>query len=132
MNKDRYTKIFLTAADLVSDDEIVKAKRTEWWYNNRDQGGLRLTEAGLDFVIDKAKIKTYNIKFPGTFSITPQILVWLDRFIDCPFYLTKKDITVLSEKSAFELYLFSGDVKKMGYSKALAKRLNQESVEEQT
>lgn len=130
MNKDRYTKIFLTAADLVSDDEIVKAKRTEWWYNNRDQGGLRLTEAGLDFVIDKAKIKTYNIKFPGTFSITPQILVWLDRFIDCPFYLTKKDITVLSEKSAFELYLFSGDVKKMGYSKALAKRLSQESLEQ--
>ena len=130
MNKDRYTKIFLTAADLVSDDEIVKAKRTEWWYNNRDQGGLRLTEAGLDFVTDQAKIKTYNIKFPGTFSITPQILVWLDRFIDCPFYLTKKDITVLSEKSAFELYLFSGDVKKMGYSKALAKRLSQESLEQ--
>jgi hypothetical protein len=130
MNKDRYTKIFLTAADLVSDDEAVKAKRTEWWYNNRDQGGLRLTEAGLDFVIEKAKIKTYNIKFPGTFSITPQILVWLDRFIDCPFYLTKKDITVLSEKSAFELYLFSGDVKKMGYSKALAKRLSQESLEQ--
>jgi hypothetical protein len=37
---------------------------------------------------------------------------------------------VLKEKAAFELYLFSGDIKKLGYNKALAKRLSQESLSE--
>jgi hypothetical protein len=37
---------------------------------------------------------------------------------------------VLKEKAAFELYLFSGDIKKLGYNKALAKRLSQESAHE--
>jgi hypothetical protein len=37
---------------------------------------------------------------------------------------------VLKEKSAFELYLFSGDIRKMGHNKALAKRLSQESIDQ--
>jgi hypothetical protein len=37
---------------------------------------------------------------------------------------------VLKEKAAFQLYLFSGDIKKMGYNKALARKFSQESVEE--
>jgi hypothetical protein len=31
----------------------------------------------------------------------------------------------MSEKSAFELYLFSGDIRKMGMAKAMNKRLSQ-------
>jgi hypothetical protein len=85
-----------------------------------------LTDEGLNFVQDDAKIKTYKIDFPKDFAITPQILVWLDQFIDSPFYITKKSITVLKEKAAFELYLFSGDIRKLGYNKALAKRFSQE------
>ena len=131
ISKHRYTEIFLEAANVEKNIDMIDARRKEWWYNYRDQGGLRLTESGMDFITEHAKIKTYNIKFPGSFTVTPQILVWLDRFIECPYYITKKDITVLSERSAFELYLFSGDVKKMGYSKALAKRLSQESTEQE-
>jgi hypothetical protein len=56
------------------------------------------------------------------------VLVWLDNFIDSPYYITKKFIVVLKEKAAFELYLFSGDIRKMGYNKALACRLSQEST----
>lgn len=130
--KDTYTKDFLTAAELDATDQLVEAKRNEWWYNVRrkDNGGLRLTEQGIEFIQEQAKLKTYNIKFPGQFTITPQILVWLDKFIDSPYYITKKDITVISERTAFELYLFSGDVQKMGYSKALSKRLSQESTDQ--
>lgn len=127
-NKDAYTKTFLSAANLTPTDDLIKGKRTEWWFSTRakDQGGLRLTEQGIDFIINEAKIKTYTIKFPGQFTITPQILVWLDQFIESPYFITKKEITVLAEKAAFELYLFSGDVQKMGYGKALAKRTSQE------
>ena len=36
----------------------------------------------------------------------------------------------MKEKSAFELYLFSGDVRKLGHNKAMSKRLAQESTPE--
>jgi len=127
-NKDTYTKTFLSAADIDPTDQLIDSKRAEWWYNVRQKngGGLRLTEQGIDFVQNQSKLKTYNIKFPGQFTITPQILVWLDKFIETPYYITKKDITVISERTAFELYLFSGDVQKMGYNKALSKRMSQD------
>ena len=129
--KDNYTRIFLKAANLdISDDEI-KNRRVEWWWNvrSKDDGGLRLTDFAIKFIELKSKIKTYKVDFPKDFKITPQILLWLDKFIDSPYYITKRSITVLKEKAAFELYLFSGDIQKLGYNKALAKRLSQESSE---
>lgn len=128
--KDQYSRIFLKAAypDKILQDQLVKEKRVEWWWNvrSKDSGGLRLTDNALKFITEVAKIKVYKIDFPKNFSITPQVLVWLDNFIESPYYITKRSITVLKEKSAFELYLFSGDVQKMGYNKALSKRLSQD------
>ena len=130
--KDTYTKVFLQAADQDSDVEAIKKYKSVWWWNfrSKDSGGLRLTEEAMTFIQEDAKIKTYKIEFPKEFAFTPQVLVWLDNFIDSPFYITKKFIVVLKEKAAFELYLFSGDIRKLGYNKALAKRLSQESVSE--
>ncbi len=130
--KDTYTRVFLQAANQPSDPDIIKKYKSHWWWNfrSKDSGGLRLTEEALNFIQDDAKIKTYKIEFPKEFAFTPQVLVWLDNFIDSPFYITKKFIVVLKEKAAFELYLFSGDIRKLGYNKALAKRVSQESVPE--
>ena len=129
--KDNYTNIFLKAAELDITAELVKSKRMDWWWNVRvkNDGGLRLTDQAMDFIKNESEIKIYKIDFPKDFSITPQILLWLDKFIDSPYYITKRSITVLKEKAAFELYLFSGDIQKLGYNKALAKRLSQESSE---
>jgi hypothetical protein len=130
--KDTYTRVFLQAADQDSGADTVKKYKSMWWWNfrSKDSGGLRLTEEAMTFIQEDAKIKTYKIEFPKEFAFTPQVLVWLDNFIDSPFYITKKFIVVLKEKAAFELYLFSGDIRKLGYNKALAKRLSQESVPE--
>lgn len=127
--KDAYTRVFLQAANIESTDDYIKKYSAVFWYSfrNKDQGGLRLTEQGLQFIQDHAKIKTYKIDFPKEFAFTPQVLVWLDNFIDSPYFITKKNITVMREKAAFELYLFSGDIRKFGHNKALAKRLSQES-----
>jgi hypothetical protein len=128
-----YTRVFLKAAGYEIDSEAeLKKYQGVWWWNNRskDEGGLRLTEQGFEFITDTAGIKTYKVDFPSEFSVTPQVLIWLDRFIDSPYYITKKDITVMKERAAFELYLFSGDVRKLGHNKALSKRLSQESTEE--
>lgn len=127
--KDNYTNIFLKAAELDITAKLVKSKRMDWWWNVRvkNDGGLRLTDQAMDFIKNESEIKIYKIDFPKDFSITPQILLWLDKFIDSPYYITKRSISVLKEKAAFELYLFSGDVQKLGYNKALSKRLSQES-----
>jgi len=129
--KDHYTEIFLKAANEEITPERIKKLRVDWWWNVRtkDGGGLRLTDFAIKYIEKKAEIKTYKIDFPKDFSVTPQVLLWLDNFIESPYYITKKNITVLRERAAFELYLFSGDVKKYGYSKAMSKRLSQESSE---
>jgi len=126
--KDTYTSVFLKAAGQTPNEDTVKKFRSLWWQNVRgkDHGGLRLTDQGLEFIETYSQIKIYKIEIPKEISITPQILVWLDQFIESPYHITKKYIIVLKEKSAFELYLFHGDIKKMGYAKAMSKRFNQE------
>ena len=130
--KDTYTKVFLRAANQPTDEKTVESYRTTWGWHVRDKdaGGLRLTEPAMEFITKEADIKTYKVDFPKDFTITAQILLWLDNNIDGPFYISKKSITVLKEKAAFQLYLFSGDIKKMGYNKALARKFNQDLAEE--
>jgi hypothetical protein len=123
--KNTYTEVFLKAAGLPNGN--IEKYRSVWWCNLREKNdnGLRLTDQGIEFVETHAEIKTYNIDLPKELKITPQILVWLDHYIQSPFYLGKNYIKVMSEKSAFELYLFSGDIRKMGMAKAMNKRLSQ-------
>lgn len=125
-NKNTYTEVFLKAADLPTSD--IERFKSIWWYNLREKNstGLRLTDQGIEFVETRADIKTYKIDLPKNTKITPQILVWLDHFINCPYYLGKDYLKVMSERSAFELYLFSGDIRKMGMAKAMNKRLSQD------
>jgi hypothetical protein len=124
--KDNLVEAFMKAAgDDYTDTRKAKKNKIDWFYNIRPDGGLRLTDFGFKYITLKAELKSYKIDFPKDFSITPQVLVWLDNYIQSPYYLTKKNITVFKETSAFELYLFSGDIRKYGYNKALAKRLTQ-------
>lgn len=126
--KDLYTKIILESAEWPSDDESIKKYKPVFWYSYRDKdvGGLRLTDKGIDFISEQAKLKTYKVDFPTDFSFTPQTIIWLDQYLNSPFFIDKKSITVITEKTAFELYLFSGDVRKYGLSKSLSKRLTQD------
>ena len=132
MNKDAYTKAFLQAAELPVNEKNIKDYKAVWWWSfrNKNQGGLRLTEQALEFIEEHAKIKTYKIEFPKEFAFTPQVLLWLDNYIDSPFFVNKKYIIVMKEKAAFELYLLSGDVRKLGHNRAMSKRLSQESTPE--
>ena len=127
--KDAYTEVFLKAAGLEYNEKTIKNLRGRWWYSTRgkDVGGLRLTDEGLEFVETKADIKIYNVDLPKDLTLGPQILIWLDQYIDSPFHLQKHKMKVLSERAAFELYLFSGDVRKMGIAKTMARRMSQES-----
>lgn len=123
--KNSYTESFLKLGrQEVSQEEIDKHKKI-WWYNKRKNNNtsLRLTEEGLNYTLEIG-LRNYEIEFPNSVHLNPQVLVWLDRFLDSPYFLKKKSIIVTKEKAAFELYLFSGDIQKFGFVKALAKKLN--------
>ena len=118
--KETYTKIFIKQLDKSSDDTAVKQYMPLWWQNTRekDNGGLRLTEAGYE-IVKQIELATYDIPYPPEMPLTTQVIIFLDQFIDCPYYLTNRSITVTNEKKAVELTLFSGDIRKYGLIKAM-------------
>jgi|TARA_B100001094_G_scaffold257759_1_gene257358 hypothetical protein len=124
MKKETYTKIFLKQADIAISDVTMKEYMSTLWQNTRskDEGGLRLTDAGIEFLKSKLDLSTYEIPFPKDFELTTNTIIWLDQFIDCPYWLCKYSIEVTDEKKAMELHLFSGDVKKYGLTKALSRQ----------
>lgn len=119
--KETYTKIFLNAANKSTNELAVKEYMPLWWQNTRakDTGGLRLTDEGYRFITEEIDLATYDIPYPKDFELTTNTIIWMDNFIDCPYYLTKRGIVVTNEKKAMELHLFSGDVRKYGLTKAL-------------
>jgi len=122
--KETYTKIFLKQADKTINDATVTEYLPRWWQNtrNKETGGLRLTEEGLDFIMHNIKLQTYEVPYPADFELTTNSVIWLDNFIDCPYYIGKKSIIVTNEKKAVELTLFSGDIRKFGITKALKRQ----------
>ena len=122
MSKVTYTKLFLKELGKSYNDLSVKEHLPIWWYNTRqkDVGGLRLTDDGFD-VINKIELQTYDIPYPRDMPMTTQIIIFLDKFIDCPYYLTNRSITVTNERKAVELGLFSGDLRKYGFTKAMSR-----------
>ena len=130
--KDSYTEVFLKAAGVSTTEKNIQDFRAVWWYSTREKniGGLRMTDVCLDWVETKSEIKTYEIEIPKELTFSPQIYIWLDQYIDSPWHKTKRRMKVLSEKTAFELYLFAGDIKKLGTARTLAKRIRQDSPAE--
>ena len=124
MNQDTYVKIFLKASNQALSEENSLVYSRKWFVNVRkkEEGGLRLTDEGLKFVKDVLDLKVHEVPFPATLDLKPQVILFLDKFIDCPYHLTEDSITVLSERKSFELHLFSGDVRQYGLMKAMKRK----------
>ena len=118
--KEAYTKIFLKELGKTTSDANIKEYMPLWWQNtrNKNEGGLRLTELGFD-MLSEINLATYDVPYPKEMPLTTQVIIFLDKFIDCPYYLTNRSIAVTSEKKAVELSLFSGDLRKYGLTKAI-------------
>jgi hypothetical protein len=85
-------------------DENVSVYLRKWFMNTRKkaEGGLRLTDDGFDFVKDILELKLYEVPFPATLDLKPQV--------------------ILSERKNFELHLFAGDVRQFGLIKAMKRK----------
>ena len=122
--KETYTKIFLKQANIAITDATLKEYMPLWWQNTRskDTGGLRLTSSGFDFLIEKLDLRFYEVPYPKDKPFTTQTIIFLDKFITCPYFLSKNSIFVTDEKKSLELHLFAGDLRKYGLVKAMKRQ----------
>ena len=106
--KTAYTRTFLMLKDQTIHDESIKTAYFTWWQNvreNYESRSLRLTKPGLQ-IMEELDLKTYTIKFPQKIIFTPQTYLWLDEFVDCPYFVDKAKIIVTMEKMASTAHAF--------------------------
>jgi hypothetical protein len=109
--KTKITKLVLESQGLDVSDKRVRLTIPTWWVSARkkETGGLRLTEQGFD-CLTKAGIKSHRVKFEHPIEVNNKLLIYLDRFIDCPWFANNKEIYVFNDKMAIQLVLFEGNV----------------------
>jgi hypothetical protein len=123
ITRSTLTKIFLQQWGKSIDEVNVNLYSHKWWQSNRTkQTAFRLSEEGFEFLTTELELKSYEIPFTEPIELSPQTIIFLERYIDCPYYLTVESITVFSEKKSFELFLFSDDIRKFGLIKAMNER----------
>ncbi len=126
ISKETFTKIFLQQKERSIDAANVKLHLYKWWQSHRskDEGGLRLSEDGFKFLTEELDLRSYEIPFTEPIDLSPQTIIFFDRHMDSPYFLTNQSITVFSEKKSFELMLFSDDIRKYGLVKAMNNQKN--------
>ena len=112
--KLKITKYVAEQIGLSTEEKYLKRLMPLWWQNSRfkEKGGLGLTEQGFA-CLQQADIKCHRVGFEEPLPINNSMLLWIDRSIDCPFYITHKEIYLFGERMAVQLVLFSGDLQKM-------------------
>jgi len=122
--RDVLTKIFLQQWGKSIDEANVKLFNRKWWQSTRigKQSAFRLSDDGYEFLVKELDLKEYEIPFTEPIELSPQTIIFLERYVDCPYYLTPLSITVFSERKSFELMLFSDDIRKFGLIKAINER----------
>ena len=132
ISKETYTKIFLTQKERSVDPANVKLHLYKWWQTHRSksEGGLRLSDEGFEFLVSELELKYYTIPFTDPIDLSPQVIIFFDRHMDCPYFLTNSAITVFSERKSFELYMFSDDIRRYGLVKAMNKQTSDNQTEE--
>jgi hypothetical protein len=116
--KAEITKFVAEQEKLSSDEKSIKKLLPKWWQNPRlkNVGGLKLTDEG--FAYFTKHFKAHRVRFENDIVYTNQLILRLDNFITCPWYISKKDIYVFNDKMAVQLVLFSGNVVRFTEAKA--------------
>jgi hypothetical protein len=124
ITRSALTKIFLQQWGKSTDDANINLYSHKWWQSNRvnKPNAFRLSDEGYEFLVKELELKEYEIPFTEPIELSPQTIIFLERYVDCPYYLTNQSITVFAERKGFELMLFSDDIRKFGLVKAMSER----------
>ena len=118
------TRVFLQQWGKSTDPANCNFYARIWWKYHRvgNKSALRLSDAGLDFITGTLELAVYEIKFSEPIELCARLIIFLERYIDCPYHVTPRRLIVTSERKSFELYMFSDDIRKYGYIKAMNSR----------
>jgi len=124
ISRNTLTKIFLQQWGKSTDEANLKLFGRKWWQSTRvgKDDAFRLSDDGYEFLVKELDLKEYEIPFTEPIELSPQTIIFLERYVDCPYYLTPMSIAVFSERKSFELMLFSDDIRKFGLIKAMNER----------
>lgn len=116
--KIEITRAILNSLGIDASEDRIRKTIPTWWVNPRKKtkGGLRLTEQGFE-CFQKADIKAHKVKFEESIHYTNKLIINLDNFIECPWYVNNKAIYVFGDKMAVQLILFSGNIAKFATAK---------------
>ena len=111
LDKQYLTSAFLKAGDIDPTETNINKYYGSWWINVRSEGGLRLTDKGMLYTSTELKLEHWAYKLPkGT--VTFQVLLDLDRHIDCPYWLNKPQtrLVLFGEETSTLMTLYNGDI----------------------
>ena len=120
--KIEITRYVAEQEKLSSDEKSIRKLLPKWWQNPRlkTTGGLKLTDEG--FAYFTRHFKSHRIRFENEVIYTNKMILRLENFITCPWYIHKKDIYVFNDKMAVQLVLFSGNITKFLDAKVRAQQ----------
>jgi hypothetical protein len=126
--KVELTRYVANQCQLPTDDDSIKHYLIQWWLNPRVKisGGLRLTDEGFDRVSEH--VKRHRVIIDEPIAYTNKVIIWLDNYIDSPWYVTDKEIFVFSERMAVQLVLFSGNIARYSEIKANTARCKLDNI----
>lgn len=129
--KIELTKYIINCLGYPDDIKTFKRFIATFWVNPRikEKGGLRLTDQGFEAF--SQHLKSYKVDMEDKKQVFEnRHILWLDKYIDSPFYIDRKSVYVFSEKMAVQLVLFSGNLVKFGYAKDKSSKKATDKVSE--
>jgi hypothetical protein len=85
-NKKSLTKKLL---DLLPEDQRISLDSAVpmWWFNIRNNGGMRLTAIGYDVMVNKLDIENYSYTIADPLIFNKHLILKLDRKMQMPYYI---------------------------------------------
>lgn len=69
----------------------VDQARLAWWYNVRENGGMRLTSQGYKVFVKDLELEHYEFALPKDFRFNQRTVLALDRKLQTPYFLKKEN-----------------------------------------
>jgi hypothetical protein len=76
-------------SQLPPDSWTVDQARITWWYNFRENGGMRLTRQGYDALVKELDLEFYEFAISEKTKFTQRTVLELDRRLQMPYYIQR-------------------------------------------
>ena len=114
-NKKKLTEELVNQLDPELGYTVKRSIHT-WWFNIRNNGGMRLTTAGYRAFCDELDLTHYEFPINDPHAFNQQLLLEMDSKLQMPYYISAtkgipKKIAFFGSKEAIMINLY-GDLKK--------------------